>query len=172
MEEKKIFLHSLCKLPVGHDKPWTHHWLRLISVEWCKWWQIPSSLIMCVQLIGVTHRDGHALALGWGAELPDWIIQKWPVIRLLSGRSALSSGRASVHLYSLLQCVCWWKHIIPICHRMSVSIPFRSYMCRCLAEDCAFDISVARRQSNGRCHFCVPNQKISLWYSHNISTWM
>lgn len=27
--KKKIPLHSLCKVPVGHDKPWTHHWLRL-----------------------------------------------------------------------------------------------------------------------------------------------
>lgn len=87
-----------------------------ISVEWCKWWQIPSSLIMRVQLIGVTHRDGHVLALGWGGELPDWIIQKWPVIGL-SGRSAFSSGwglrslafRGSAHL-SLLQCVWWLKH--------------------------------------------------------------
>lgn len=111
---------------------------------------------------------------GWAAWLNHSV---WPVIRLLSGGSALSSGRSlrslafksSTHL--LLQCVWWWKHISPICHRMSVSIPFRSYTCQCLAEDCAFDISMARRQSDGRCHFCVPIPKISLEHSQNSSTW-
>lgn len=82
-----------------------------ISVEWCKWWQIPSSLIMHVQLIGVTHRDGHVLALGWGAELPDCIIQKWPVIRLLSGHSLLSSGWAFRSLaFSSAVCVMMEAH--------------------------------------------------------------
>lgn len=81
---------------------------------------------------------------------------------------------ASVHLHSeaaltSLCCnVCDDWSIIPICHRVSVSIPFRSYTCQCLAIDCAFDISVARRQSDGSCQFYVHSKKWSLKYSNNI----
>ena len=115
-KKKKSFYTPSAKCPWDMTSPGLITGYGSISVEWCKWWQIPSSLIMHVQLIGVTHRDGHVLALGWGGELPDWIIQKWPVIGL-SGCSALSSGwglrplafRGIAHL-SLLQCVWWLKH--------------------------------------------------------------
>lgn len=141
VEEKNPF-HTLCKLPLGHDKSWSHHWLQLQLCGRCKQWQIPSFHITRVQLIGVTHRDGHVLVLGWGAELPDWIIQEWPfyqcAVRLLS---ALLWPWPP---FTCIQKQCSSAYIIPIHQKMSLSIPFRSYMCQWLAQDCAFDISVTR----------------------------
>lgn len=83
---EKLIPHSLHRVPWDMTSLGPITGRGFISVEWCKWWQIPSSLIMCVRLIGVTHWDGCFLALGWGAELPDWIIQKRAVIRVLSSR--------------------------------------------------------------------------------------
>lgn len=99
-EEKKMLPQSA----VGHDKAWTHHWLQL-HVEWCKQWQIPSSLVMRAQLIGVTHSDGRlVLALGWRAELPDWIIQKGLVIGLLP---AVSPGCIQYFCSAAFTCLCF-----------------------------------------------------------------
>lgn len=99
-----------------------------IYMQWCKWWQIPSSLIMHVKLIGVTHSDRHVLALGWGAELPDWIIQQWPVI-VLSGHVVLSSS-SDLCLLSfsspLSIPVCEILKHISIFHIMFLSMPVRS----------------------------------------------
>lgn len=102
--KKKKDLSTLPQSAVGHDKAWTHHRLQL-HAEWCKQWQIPSSLVMRAQLIGVTHSDGClVLALGWGAELPDWIIQKWLVIRLLP---AVSSGCIQYFCSAVFTCLCF-----------------------------------------------------------------
>lgn len=99
---KKKDLSTLPQSAVGHDKAWTHHWLQL-HVEWCKQWQIPSSLVMRAQLIGITRSDGRlVLALGWGAELPDWIIQKWLVIRVLP---VVSSGCIQYFCFAAFTCL-------------------------------------------------------------------
>lgn len=52
---------------VGYDKLWIHHGCCFFCVEWYKWWQIPPSCIMCVQLIGITRWDGCVLAEGGAA---------------------------------------------------------------------------------------------------------
>lgn len=112
--EKKVFHTPFANCPWDMTSPGPITGCSSISLEWCKWWQIPSSLIMCVQLIGVTHRDGCVLALGWGAELPDWIIQKWPAIRPLSGRFL------SVLLWQGLPFTCVQKQHLPLSAELCV----------------------------------------------------
>lgn len=125
-----------------------------ISVEWCKWWHILSSLIMCVQLIGVTHRDGRMLALGWGAELPDWIIQKWPVIRLLSG-----------HFLSALL----WLGLLFTCIQKQHS-PLSAAAC-VMMETHYFNLS------QGECvnviqilHMSMSGRGLCIWYLYGLKT--
>lgn len=176
MEKKRSFHTPFANCPWDMTSPGPITGCSSISLEWCKWWQIPSSLIMCVQLIGVTHRDGCILTLGWGAELPDWIIQKWPAIRPLSGRflsallwlglpftcvqkqhsplSAESCGMREAHYSNLSQDEC-----VNVIQVLQTSM-----------SGCAFNISVAWIKSDWSCHFYVPNPQILLSYSHFIST--
>lgn len=109
--EKKVFPHSLCKLPVGHDKPWTHHWLQL-------------HLSGMMQMMTNSFIPHHVFAAnrgntqGWvhlGTWLRGWaawlnhseVACYQTAVRPLSQRSPLAG--ASIHLRSeaALTSLCW-----------------------------------------------------------------
>ena len=111
MEEKRSF-YILCKLPLGHDKSWTHHCYSSISVERCKWWQIPSSLITRVQLIGVTHRDVHAWHLAKGLSCLSESFRSGLLSECCQATKRFPLARAYDHLFSeAVLCCLHYSHL-------------------------------------------------------------
>lgn len=154
---KKLIPHSL--------KPWTHHWLGL---HLCGMMQMMTNSF-------IPHHEcvaNRCNTLGWvllGTWLRGWAA--WlnhseescyqSAVKPLSQPSPLA--RAFVHLYSDVALTSLLGYV---CDDGSTLFQFvTKWMCQChfcqrLTEDCAFDMFLAWRQSDGRCHLYVPNPKI------------
>lgn len=100
--EKNVLPHSLCKLPVGYDKPWTHHWLRL---HLCGMMQMMTHSFIPHHVCAANRCNTQGWARvgtwlrGWAAWLNHSEVACYQTaVRPLSQRSPLAG--ASVHLHS------------------------------------------------------------------------
>ena len=149
------------------------------SVEWCKWWQIPSSHIMHVQLIGITHKDEHISARSWGAiclieSLRSGSLRRGRIMPLSECWTVSSSVVLLTYIRNFAHCSKRVKktHILLNYQRISLSIPFPplfSFLtsCQTRARDCAlyFPLTPSWHSGAWRPHSIWTQQvwNLSLW---------
>lgn len=159
LQWKKIFLqHSLCNLPVGHDKPWTHRSLRL---HLCGMMQMMTNSFVPHHACVANRRNTQGWAdLGtWlRGKLPDWITQEWlprtcpyhAAVRLLN--NLLKQGSIDSHSKPhspLVQCVMktHYSHLSQNQLVDSIHILLLSMTdSECHVGDCALYFAVTSRQ--------------------------